>query len=156
MHDPDCSPNHGRIEPFGFRKTSDFGHHADSQQEYFQRLGACLYCLRLYAPIKVLQQMQVTNTGLSFAASYFSPFLKIVPRLSSSSRHHIGIFILIVIFSNCLPQYLTVFSQWFWLLLALLFFYFSFFLFFSSSLVVSAFYLYCYSSTFLLLFSEPG
>ena len=39
-----------RIEPVGFRKTPDFGNHADSREECFQRLGACLYCLQLYAP----------------------------------------------------------------------------------------------------------
>ena len=43
-HDLSCLPNHGRTGPAGFRKTSDFGNHADSQQECFQRLGACLCC----------------------------------------------------------------------------------------------------------------
>ena len=89
--------------------------------------------------------MQVSDTGLYFAASYFSPFLKIVPMLSSSSRHHLGIFILIIIFSIFLPQYLTTrilamvlaililfllpflffFSRGFCILPVLLFFYFS-------------------------------
>ena len=30
--------------PAGFRKTSDFGNHADSKQVYFQRLCASLCC----------------------------------------------------------------------------------------------------------------
>ena len=39
-HHPGCLPCHGRTGPVGFRKTSDFGNHADSQQECFQRLSA--------------------------------------------------------------------------------------------------------------------
>ena len=39
--------------PTGFRKTSDFGNHAYSQQEFFQRIGACYvayyYMLKEYA-----------------------------------------------------------------------------------------------------------
>ena len=34
---PDCLPCNGRTEQLGFCRTSDFGNHADGQQECFQK-----------------------------------------------------------------------------------------------------------------------
>ena len=51
MHHPGGLPCHGRTKPVGFHKTSDLGNHADSQQECFQRLDACMYVnilMRMY------------------------------------------------------------------------------------------------------------